>query len=468
MCSQTAASPNIQPRWASALAAMALLIWTPLLHGAASLIAAGAGRDFTLAPMLERVVPGVVNISTRARVRLQQNPLLSDPFFGRFFEFEGIPQQRETQSMGSGVIVDAKAGYVVTNYHVIQEAEEILVTLNDGRRFSGELVGLDSEVDLAVLKITPERLTAVPFGDSSRLRVGDFVVAIGNPFGLGQTVTSGIVSALGRSGLGIEQYEDFIQTDASINLGNSGGPLVNLQGELVGVNTAIVGGSGSGGNIGIGFAIPSNMTQAIMTQLIEYGEVRRGQLGVELQDLSPKLAQAFGLQLSGGAVVVRVQPGSPAAAAGLRAGDVVTALNGRPIRNASALRNAIGILRVGTAVTLDTVRNGRRRSVRTVLVEPERSIMDAGQVSERLAGAMFGPLRPGYPLAGRIEGVAVEQVEQGSPAWVAGLRQGDVITAINRQTVSSVAEVSAAVARFPNRLLLNIVRGDTALFLVIR
>lgn len=465
MCSQTAVPPNVKRQWASAFVVISFLIWTPVLHGAASLIAA-AGRDVTLAPMLEGVVPGVVNIATRARIRVQQNPLLSDPFFRRFFEFEGIPQQRETQSMGSGVIVDAKAGYVVTNYHVIQEAEEILVTLNDGRRFSADLVGADSEVDLAVLKIRPERLTAVPLGDSSQLRVGDFVVAIGNPFGLGQTVTSGIVSALGRSGLGIERYEDFIQTDASINLGNSGGPLVNLRGELVGVNTAIVG--GSGGNIGIGFAIPSNMTQAIMTQLIEYGEVRRGQLGVELQDLSPELAQAFGLKLSAGAVVARVEPGSPAAAAGLRAGDVVTALNGRPIRNASALRNAIGILRVGTELTLDTVHNGRRRSVRTVLVEPERHRLDAGKVSGQLMGAIFGPIHPGHSLAGRMEGIAVEQVEQGSPAWVAGLRQGDVIVAINRQKVSSIADVSPAVAHFPNRLLLNIVRGDTALFLVIR
>lgn len=465
MGTQAAVVQNAKRQWAIAILASSLLIGWPVLTAAAPLISGAAG-DVTLAPMLERVVPGVVNISTRARVRVRQNPLLNDPFFGRFFEFEQRPRSRETQSMGSGVIVNAEAGYVVTNYHVIQEAEEILVTLNDGRRFTADLVGVDSEVDLAVIKIDPQRLTAVPVGDSGRLRVGDFVVAIGNPFGLGQTVTSGIVSALGRSGLGIEGYEDFIQTDASINPGNSGGALVNLRGELIGVNTAIVG--ASGGNIGIGFAIPSNMTHAIMTQLIKYGEVRRGQLGVIVQDLSPDLAQAFGLQIAGGAVVARVEPGSPADHAGLRAGDVVTAVNGRPVRNASALRNAIGILRVGTELRLDTVRDGRRQRIRAVLVEPTRQLLDAGAASERLAGARLGPLDSRHPVAGRLEGVAVEEVKRGSPAWVAGLRQGDVIISINRQKVRSIADVTPAIGQFPHRLLLNIIRGDASLFLVIR
>ena len=465
MCNRTTFLLKVKQPWPHAFVAIVVLLWTPLLYGAAPLVL-GADRDVTLAPMLERVVPGVVNISTRAQVRVRQNPLLSDPLFRRFFGFDDTPQQRETQSTGSGVIVDAKAGYVLTNYHVIQEADEILVTLQDGRQFAASLVGVDSEVDLAVIKIKPERLTAVPFGDSGQLRVGDFVVAIGNPFGLGQTVTSGIVSALGRSGLGIEGYEDFIQTDASINPGNSGGPLVNLRGELVGVNTAIVG--GSGGNIGIGFAIPSNMTRAIMTQLIEYGEVRRGQIGVMVQDVSPELAQAFGLQGFGGAVVVRVEPDSPADRVGLRSGDVVTAVNGRSIRNSSALRNAIAILRVGTEVTLDTLRNGRQRRVRTVLVEPERQVLEGREASQRLAGATLGPIDAGHPWVGRIEGVMVESVEQGSPAWLAGLRQGDVIISINRQKVRSVADVSPAVALYPRRLLLNIVRGDANLFLVIR
>lgn len=445
---------------------MALLLAVPPLKASPPLMSAAAGGEVSLAPMLERVLPGVVNISTSARVRVRQNPLLNDPFFRRFFEFRDAPQERETQSTGSGIIVDAAAGHIVTNYHVVEEAEEILVTLNDGRRASADLIGVDPEVDLAVVKINLDGLTAVPLGDSSRLRVGDFVVAIGSPFGLGQTVTSGIVSALGRSELGIEGYEDFIQTDASINPGNSGGPLVNLRGELVGVNTAIVG--GSGGNVGIGFAIPSNMTQAIMTQLIEYGEVRRGQLGVMVQNLSPELARAFDLQTSGGAVITRVEPNSPADAAGLRSGDVVVAVNGRPIRNASALRTAIGILRVGTKVTVDTLRNGRPRRVQTVLVEPAQRFLDAGQASPRLAGAVLGPLGASHPLAGHLDGVAVEEVEPGSRAWVAGLRQGDVIVAINREKVSSIADVPAAIARFPNRLLLNLVRGETALFLVIR
>ncbi|MGF1615755.1 MAG: DegQ family serine endoprotease [Gammaproteobacteria bacterium] len=444
---------------------MSLLIGAPEIQGAAPLLSSG-NREVTLAPMLERVVPGVVNISTRARVRMRQNPLLSDPLLRRFFGFEESPQEPAIQSMGSGVIVDARAGYVVTNYHVIEDAEAILVTLNDGRRLAADLVGVDTEVDLAVIKIKPERLTAVPLGDSARLRVGDIVVAIGNPFGLGQTVTSGIVSALGRSGLGIEGYEDFIQTDASINPGNSGGPLVNLRGELIGVNTAIVG--GSGGNIGIGFAIPSNMARAVMSQLIEYGEVRRGQVGVLVQDLSPELAQAFGLPLSSGAVVAQVEPGSPADQAGLRPGDVVTAVNGRPIRNASALRNALGLLRVGTEITMETVRNGRQRVAKMVLIEPHRRLVAAGELSGRLLGAILGPIDPRHPLAGRLEGIAVEKVEQGSPAWVSGLRQGDVIVSINRQKVTSVEEIAPAIAQFPQRLLLNIVRGDAALFLVIR
>ena len=433
---------------------------------AATPLLGGGGQVATLAPMLEQVVPGVVNISTRARVRVRENPLLSDPFFRRFFGLEDSPQERESQSMGSGVIVDARAGYIITNHHVIEGADEIIATLNDGRRLTARLVGVDPEVDLAVLQVKAQGLTAVPIGESGRLRVGDIVVAIGNPFGLGQTVTSGIVSALGRTGLGIEGYEDFIQTDASINPGNSGGALVNLRGELIGINTAIVGASGA--NVGIGFAIPSNMAQAVMAQLIEYGEVRRGQLGVVVQDLSPELAQAFGLQLSGGAVVARVVPGSPAEEAGLRSGDVVTAVNGQAVRNASVLRNVIGMLRVGSKVRLDIVRDGRRQTLQTVLVEPEQRRLEGARASNRLAGAVLGPLEPDHPLAGRIEGVAVVEVERGSPAWVAGLRPGDVIVSINRQVVRSIDDVPLAVERSRQRLLLNIVRGDTALFLVIR
>jgi serine protease Do/serine protease DegQ len=260
----------------------------------------------TLAPMLEKVTPAVVNIATVGHIRIQQNPLLNDPYFRRFFNIPDQPRERQTQSLGSGVVIDAARGYVLTNHHVIDKADQIKVMLRDGRQFDAQLIGADSESDVAVVRIPAERLTALTLADSDHLRVGDFVVAIGNPFGLGQTVTSGIVSALGRSGLGIEGFEDFIQTDASINPGNSGGALVNLRGELVGLNTAII--APGGGNVGIGFAIPINMAHAIMEQLVTHGAVKRGQLGITAQDLTPELAQAFGLAQERGTVVTEVTP----------------------------------------------------------------------------------------------------------------------------------------------------------------
>lgn len=315
----------------------------------------------TLAPMLERITPAVVNIATEGRVRLPRNPLLEDPFFRRFFDFPDMPRERRTQSLGSGVVVDASKGYVITNHHVINHAQTITVTLRDGRKLKARLIGSDPESDVAVIQIPAKNLSALPLANSDRLRVGDFVVAIGNPFGLGQTVTSGIVSALGRSGLGIHGYEDYIQTDASINPGNSGGALVDLRGELVGINTAIL--APSGGNVGIGFAIPSNMVKQIMRQLVKHGGVRRGRLGVTIQDLSGDLARAFGIPRNQGAVISQVLPGSAAARAGLRVGDVVLAVNGKPVRGAGALRNAVGLLRVGERIRLDIVRDGRRMTV---------------------------------------------------------------------------------------------------------
>ena len=317
--------------------------------------------------MLARVTPGVVNIAVRGRVR-EQNPLLQDPFFRRFFDLpqNTRPRMRETEATGSGVIVDAGRGYVLTNGHVVENATKIEVTTKDNRRFTAKLVGSDPETDIAVLQIPPDNLTAVPLGDSDRLEVGDFVLAIGNPFGLGQTVTSGIVSALGRSGLGIEGYEDFIQTDASINPGNSGGPLVNLNGECVGINTAIL--APGGGNIGIGFAVPVNMARRVMDQLIRYGEVKRGRIGVAIQDLTPDLAQAMSTSHTSGAVIARVEPDSPAERAGLRSGDLVVSANGVPVRSGTQLRNVIGLTGVGSAVDLriDRQRFGiqRRRQYR--------------------------------------------------------------------------------------------------------
>jgi Do/DeqQ family serine protease len=322
----------------------------------------GGGVVPSLAPMLARVTPGVVNIAVRGRVR-EQNPLLQDPFFRRFFDLpqDVRPRERETQATGSGVIVDAARGYVLTNGHVVANATRIEVTTKDNRRFVAKLVGRDPDTDVAVLQIPATDLVAVPIGDSDRLQVGDFVLAIGNPFGLGQTVTSGIVSALGRSGLGIEGYEDFIQTDASINPGNSGGPLVNLHGECVGINTAIL--APGGGNIGIGFAVPINMARRVMDQLIRYGEVKRGRIGVAIQDLTPDLAEAMRTSHTTGAVIARVEPGSPAARAGLRNGDLVFKANGMPVRSGTQLRNLIGLTQVGSAVELTIDRHGSQYQV---------------------------------------------------------------------------------------------------------
>jgi serine protease DegQ len=315
----------------------------------------------TMAPLLERVTPGVVNIAVRAQVQRQASPLFEDPFFRRFFELPDVPRSREVLSAGSGVIIDGDRGYVLTNNHVVANAQEIVVTLKDRRSLPARLVGSDPETDIALLEIDAPDLTAVPIGDSTGLEVGDLVIAIGNPFGLGQTVTSGIISALGRGGLGIEGYEDFIQTDASINPGNSGGALVNSKGELIGINTAILG--PAGGNIGIGFAVPVSMAEAVMAQLIEHGEVRRGRLGIVLQDLTPALADAMALDLRGGAVIAEVEPGSAAARAGIQAGDVIVEVNGQPILDAGDLRNLVGVMPVGTELDIVLYRAGRERSL---------------------------------------------------------------------------------------------------------
>ena len=422
----------------------------------------------TLAPMVERVTPGVVNISTRSHVNIRQNPLFNDPFFRHFFDLPQRPQQRQQtqpQSLGSGVVIDAKSGYVITNHHVVGEADEITVTLRDGRELKAELVGSDPEADVAVLKVPAQGLTAIPLADSDRLKVGDFVVAIGNPFGLGQTVTSGIVSALGRSGLGIEGYEDFIQTDASINPGNSGGALVNLRGELVGMNTAILAPGGAGGNVGIGFAIPINMIRQIMQHLVEFGEVRRGVLGVLTQDLTSDLAQAFGIKARKGAVISKIFPDSPAERAGLKVGDVVYEINGRPIRNAMDMRNAVGLLRVGQQLKMNLLRNGKRMQLVATIQEEKKATLEGEKVSERLAGAVLGEM-PDADDQG-IMRVIVVDVAEGSPAWYARLRKGDVILSVNRQLVKSIKDVHQATQN-STQLLLNIQRGSTAMFVLIK
>ena len=420
----------------------------------------------TLAPMLERVMPAVVNIATAGHIEIKQHPLLSDPFFRRFFEVPDMPRERKTQSLGSGVIVDAGRGLVLTNNHVIANADQINVRLNDGRTFEAELVGTDPETDVAVIRIKATGLTALPPANSDKARVGDFVVAIGNPFGLGQTVTSGIISALARSGLGITGYEDLIQTDASINPGNSGGALVNLRGELLGINTAIY--SQSGGNIGIGFAIPVNMASQVMEQLVRYGEVNRGYLGAEMQNLDPELATAFGLKSAQGAVLVNIVPGSPAEKAGLRPGDVVTGANGRPVRDAADLRNQVGLLRVGDKMSLDALRDGKRMTVATTIGARTASTSPGGIKNERLAGVSLGEIPKNSSYYGQVAGVMVFEVSTGTPAWASGLREGDVITSVNRQAVKDLPSFLGSVGQIKGALLLGVLRGNQSAYLVIR
>ncbi|MDH5445990.1 MAG: DegQ family serine endoprotease [Gammaproteobacteria bacterium] len=421
----------------------------------------------SLAPMLKDTTPAVVNIATSATIKVQENPLFSDPFFRHFFgdQLQSRPREKKTASLGSGVIVDAKQGYILTNNHVIAKADEISVTLRDGRILRAKLIGADPDTDVAVIQVPAEKLTALPMADSDKLAVGDFVVAIGNPFGLGQTVTSGIVSALGRSGLGIEGYEDFIQTDASINPGNSGGALVNLAGELIGINTAIF--SKSGGNIGIGFAIPINMAKDIMQQLLKHGEVKRGRLGAQAQDLNPELARAFNLKDHRGAVITQVVPGSPADKGGLQPGDIVTHINGRQVKNADTLRNTLGLLRVGETVELNVLREGRNKTIRAKVVEAEAKNLGGEKLHGQLTGATLADIEQDSRLYGHVKGVILTEVDRGSPAWNAGLRPGDVITSVNRRDVKSVTEMQQQMKK-SRSLLLNIRRGNGALFLYLQ
>ncbi len=421
----------------------------------------------SLAPMLEKTTPAVVNISSRGKV-LVKNRLLEDPFFKRFFNLPDYHNVKETMSLGSGVIVDAANGYILTNNHVIENAVEITVTLRDGREVTAEVLGRDPETDVAVIKINAKNLKSLSFADSSKLRVGDFVVAIGNPFGLGQTVTSGIVSALGRSGLGIESYEDFIQTDASINVGNSGGALVNLRGELIGINTAILGsGEGNQGNIGIGFAIPINMANDIMIQLIENGKVQRGRLGVNAQDLTPELAKAFNIESTQGAIITQIEQGSPAQKGGLQVGDVIIKANGRKVRSSIDMHNLIGLMRIGQSIELEVIRGGRVILLKTTINKMEIVKVDGSEFSYRLTGASIGEIKETDIKKGKLEYLQVMDIVVGSQAWNAGLRKGDIIYSINKQNVGSFEEAFAATKR-SRSLLMNIQRGDQALYLLLK
>lgn len=422
------------------------------------------GESSSLAPVLEKAMPGVVNISTTSTMQRRDNPMMQHPFFRRFFD---MPQQRQRprQSLGSGVVIDARKGLVVTNTHVVDKADQIKVTLQDGREFQAEVVGADPESDVAVVRIDAENLTEIPNGDSSKLRVGDFVLAVGNPFGLNQTVTSGIVSALGRSGLGIEGYEDFIQTDASINPGNSGGALLNLKGELVGINTAIL--APSGGNVGIGFAIPINMVETLTRQLVEHGKVRRGRLGVYIQDLTPNLAEALDIERSRGAVVAQVTPGSPAQKAGLQQGDVITRINGAAVEDAADLRNEVGLLQPGKSIELTLLRDGEQKTVNAKVTAKQAQEVRGANVHTDLKGATFTPLPDDYNRRGVQSGVYVKSVKRGSPAWENELRGEDVITSVNRRPIESL-DAFRQLTGSASELLLSVQRGQGAFFLAIR
>jgi serine protease DegQ len=409
----------------------------------------------SLAPMLRSVTPAVVSIQSKHIVRTH-NPLADDPFFRQFFGIPDMPQERVQQALGSGVVVDAERGLILTNNHVVESADGITVTLSDGRTLEGQTVGADPDTDVALVRIPAEHLTALKLADSSQLQVGDFVVAVGNPFGLGQTVTSGIVSALGRSGLQGLGYQNLIQTDASINPGNSGGALVNLRGELVGINNAIY--SPSGGSVGIGFAIPSSLAGDVMRQLLATGKVARGSLGVEAQDLNEKIASAMHLSSNRGALIARVYPGSAAQAAGVKTGDVITAVNGKPITDSQALHNQEGLLPVGMPLTLNVTRDGKTIALSAALKEQADKLVGAG-LDPRLQGATFGDLPLSLKQKG-LAGVVVAQVAPGSRAFANNLQPGDLVAQINGSDVHDLAALQAALATKPTRLQLTLLRGQ--------
>ncbi len=438
-------------------------IITPLSATAALPATVNGEQLPSLAPMLEKVTPAVVSISVEGtQVSKQHIPEQFRFFFGPDFPTEQL-QERPFRGLGSGVIIDAKKGHIVTNYHVINGAEKIRVKLHDGREYQAELIGGDQMSDVALLKLEKAKnLTEIKIADSDKLRVGDFSVAIGNPFGLGQTVTSGIVSALGRSGLNLENFENFIQTDAAINSGNSGGALVNLNGELIGINTAILG--PNGGNVGIGFAIPSNMMTNLTDQILEFGEVKRGMLGVQGGEITSELAEALGYESSKGAFVSQVVPDSAADKGGLEAGDVITSINGKSINSFSELRAKVATLGAGKKIELGVIRDGKQKTFAVTLGEMQNAKAPAEKLHEGLSGAQLSNTNS----SDSTQGVKVTSVAAGSNAAAYQLEEGDIIIGVNRQRVKNLAQFRKVVEKQPGVLALNIQRGDRTLYLVIR
>jgi serine protease DegQ len=419
----------------------------------------------SLAPMLERVVPAVVNISSKTRVRVR-NPFADDPFFRQFFGMQNLPRERIEQSLGSGVIIDAAKGYVVTNNHVVEGADDIAVTLHDGRTLKAHLVGTDPETDIAVIQIAAENLSALPIADVSKLRMGDFVVAVGDPFGVGQSASSGIVSGLGRSAIGGRGIQNFIQTDAPINPGNSGGALVNLRGELVGINAAII--SPSGASAGIGFAIPANLANDVMGQLIATGSVKHGTLGVQVQTLTTEIARMLGTNATQGAVVTDVGANSPGEAAGLKPGDVIVAVNDRLVQNENDLYNAEGLAPIGSTLRLNVLREGRSLVLSALLAAEAISSSEGAKLDQRMAGAELADGGERVRRAIGTSGVSVSRVVAGSRAAENGLKAGDLIVGVNRIDVGGLTDLRSALARKPQQLMLTVVRGHEAFFLPLR
>jgi len=424
--------------------------------GAAALPDEVGGQPMpSLAPLVKKAAPAVVNIRVSQTVRTRSP--FGDDTFRRFF---GIPNEREVASAGSGVIVDAENGYILTNHHVVENADKIQISLINEVSLDAVVVGSDAATDIALIKVDPQNLVELPIGISDDVEVGDFVIAIGNPFGLGHTVTSGIISALGRTGISSNGYEDFIQTDASINPGNSGGALVNMNGELIGINSVII--SRTGNNVGIGFAVPSEIARSIMRQILDFGEVRRGLLGVTITTIDEESAKALGAEVDSGALVSNIETGSAAEEAGLQVDDIITRVDDKKIDNSRELANAIGLKGSGEEIGIEFVRNGTSHSVTATLGQQSVSRSAGTEIHPGLAGAQFAT-----SSTSTVAGVVVTEVELGSPAAQRGLRSGDVIIAVNRRQVQDLRELRA-VAQGNRILFLLVRRGDRQLMLQIR